>query len=293
MSPKGVAKFGPNFNFYHRVKGFFKEVAGADGVAAAIGRDGVTGATIREELRAYAAAAATGRYVCIRCSLLMRVCACSHACVFMHCHSRARPLPSPSTRAAEYCSDAFGKVAFPDAFEGADAGALYVARVTPSIHYTMGGVATNAAAELLYADMAEISRGMVVSPKDVRVTDFDVPESPASPSMAALGPVTPAPGVLSARHSSLDLRKVATAADPDFAVGPDQYAGVFETPVLRPVPRLFGAGEVTGGLHGGNRLAGNSLLECVVFGRIAGERAAATTLESAPALRADTWVPLT
>jgi len=36
---------------------------------------------------------------------------------------------------------------------------------------------------------------------------------------------------------------------------------------------LLAAGEVTGGLHGANRLAGNSLLECTVFGRIAGERA--------------------
>ena len=30
---------------------------------------------------------------------------------------------------------------------------------------------------------------------------------------------------------------------------------------------LYGAGEVTGGVHGGNRLGGNSLLECAVFGR--------------------------
>lgn len=36
---------------------------------------------------------------------------------------------------------------------------------------------------------------------------------------------------------------------------------------------LFAAGEVTAGVHGGNRLAGNSLLECVVFGRRAGEAA--------------------
>ena len=40
-----------------------------------------------------------------------------------------------------------------------------------------------------------------------------------------------------------------------------------------PVVGLFAAGEVTGGVHGSNRLAGNSLLECVVFGRIAGQRA--------------------
>jgi succinate dehydrogenase/fumarate reductase flavoprotein subunit len=40
------------------------------------------------------------------------------------------------------------------------------------------------------------------------------------------------------------------------------------------VPGLYGAGEVTGGVHGHNRLAGNSLLECVVFGRTAGRNAA-------------------
>ncbi|PVV02023.1 hypothetical protein BB560_003529 [Smittium megazygosporum] len=40
-----------------------------------------------------------------------------------------------------------------------------------------------------------------------------------------------------------------------------------------PINGLFAAGEVTGGLHGKNRLGGNSLLECVVFGREAGKRA--------------------
>ena len=40
------------------------------------------------------------------------------------------------------------------------------------------------------------------------------------------------------------------------------------------VPGLFAAGECTGGLHGANRLGGNSLAETVVSGRRAGEAAA-------------------
>jgi succinate dehydrogenase / fumarate reductase, flavoprotein subunit len=42
---------------------------------------------------------------------------------------------------------------------------------------------------------------------------------------------------------------------------------------------LYAAGEVTAGLHGANRLGGNSLAETVVFGRIAGEQAARHSAE--------------
>ena len=42
------------------------------------------------------------------------------------------------------------------------------------------------------------------------------------------------------------------------------------------VDRLFAAGEITGGVHGRNRMMGNSLLDCVVFGRRAGRAAAQT-----------------
>ena len=38
---------------------------------------------------------------------------------------------------------------------------------------------------------------------------------------------------------------------------------------------LYAAGEVTGGVHGGNRLGGTAVADFVVFGRIAGEQAAA------------------
>ena len=36
---------------------------------------------------------------------------------------------------------------------------------------------------------------------------------------------------------------------------------------------LFAAGEVAGGLHGNNRIGGNSIAETVVFGRQAGQQA--------------------
>merc|ERR1712100_350641 len=37
-----------------------------------------------------------------------------------------------------------------------------------------------------------------------------------------------------------------------------------------PIKGLYCAGEVAGGVHGNNRLGGNSLLDCVVFGRVTG-----------------------
>ncbi|CAE6430457.1 unnamed protein product [Rhizoctonia solani] len=47
-----------------------------------------------------------------------------------------------------------------------------------------------------------------------------------------------------------------------------------------PIPGLFAAGEVAGGVHGANRLGGSSLLGCVVFGRVSGDTAAAYLLNS-------------
>ena len=54
-----------------------------------------------------------------------------------------------------------------------------------------------------------------------------------------------------------------------------------------PILAFYAAGEVAGGVHGNHRLGGNSLLDCVVFGRVVGvacaqymlgDRAKATSL---------------
>jgi succinate dehydrogenase/fumarate reductase flavoprotein subunit len=47
------------------------------------------------------------------------------------------------------------------------------------------------------------------------------------------------------------------------------------------VPGLYASGEVTGGVHGENRLGGNSLMDVLVFGRIAGKNAAVYAKERA------------
>ena len=53
------------------------------------------------------------------------------------------------------------------------------------------------------------------------------------------------------------------------------------------VPGLFAAGEVAAGLHGANRLGGNSLSDLLVFGRRAGHYAAEHATRSAAAPRVD------
>ena len=45
------------------------------------------------------------------------------------------------------------------------------------------------------------------------------------------------------------------------------------------IPGLYAAGEVASGLHGANRLGGNSLSDLIVFGKLAGEHAAKRALD--------------
>jgi aspartate oxidase len=49
---------------------------------------------------------------------------------------------------------------------------------------------------------------------------------------------------------------------------------VIDTGAETTLEGVFACGEIAGGTHGRNRMMGNSLLECVVFGRRAGANAA-------------------
>ena len=60
-----------------------------------------------------------------------------------------------------------------------------------------------------------------------------------------------------------------------------QNGGIAMAPdgAVKGVPNLYAVGAVAGGVHGRNRLMGNSLLEIVVFGRRAGVAAAQRSRE--------------
>ncbi|QIK06769.1 fumarate reductase/succinate dehydrogenase flavoprotein subunit [Streptomyces sp. Je 1-4] len=83
----------------------------------------------------------------------------------------------------------------------------------------------------------------------------------------------------SMHHQFKELADVDITAEP-MEVGPTCHyvmGGVDvdpDTAAAHGVPGLFAAGEVAGGMHGSNRLGGNSLSDLLVFGRRAGLHAA-------------------
>ncbi|HZX02065.1 fumarate reductase/succinate dehydrogenase flavoprotein subunit [Kribbella sp.] len=90
----------------------------------------------------------------------------------------------------------------------------------------------------------------------------------------------------SMHHQFKELADVDITKEP-MEVGPTCHyvmGGVEVDPdtASSKVPGLFAAGEVAGGMHGSNRLGGNSLSDLLVFGRRAG-LGAATYVDSLPA----------
>ncbi|MEX2219151.1 MAG: fumarate reductase/succinate dehydrogenase flavoprotein subunit [Phycisphaerales bacterium] len=91
-------------------------------------------------------------------------------------------------------------------------------------------------------------------------------------------------------HQFKTLAGIDITKDP-MEVGPTTHYAMGGVKVegdtqMSTVPGLFAAGEVAAGLHGANRLGGNSLSDLLVFGRRAGEFAAKFAKENAE-VRAD------
>jgi succinate dehydrogenase / fumarate reductase, flavoprotein subunit len=93
-------------------------------------------------------------------------------------------------------------------------------------------------------------------------------------------------------HQFLQLANLDITKEP-MEVGPTTHyimggVRVDAETQMSSVPGLFAAGEVAAGLHGSNRLGGNSLSDLLVFGKRAGEFAAKFSRESNGGLISDT-----
>ena len=77
----------------------------------------------------------------------------------------------------------------------------------------------------------------------------------------------------------IDMRKVPILVYPTlhYQNGGLEIGGEGYT---KAIPNLLVAGEAVGGIHGRNRLMGNSLLDIIVFGRNAGKAAARRAAET-------------
>ena len=87
------------------------------------------------------------------------------------------------------------------------------------------------------------------------------------------------------RHLSADLQPIENPPFYSIRLSPKVHhcmggiqinanAEVISLETRQPIPGLFAAGEITGGVHGASRLGSNAIVECIALGRIAGRKAA-------------------
>jgi succinate dehydrogenase / fumarate reductase flavoprotein subunit len=146
---------------------------------------------------------------------------------------------------------------------------------------------TEEEADRWYADPDHNRRPPELLPRDevARANNAEVKAGRGSPHGGVLLDIAsrlPAEEILrrlpSMYHQFKELADVDITKEP-MEVGPAQHyvmGGVEVDPDTGEscVPGLFAAGEVSGGMHGSNRLGGNSLSDLLVFGRRAGQGAA-------------------
>jgi len=100
-----------------------------------------------------------------------------------------------------------------------------------------------------YNEMVKKGKDEAFGKKPTNLNPLDKPPFYASPTQAGV------------HHTMGGLRTKGTTGQVL-----DRYGKV--------IPRLYAAGEVTGGVHGTNRLGGNATTDCIVFGRLTGVNAA-------------------
>lgn len=211
---------------------------------------------------------------------------------------------------------------------GIEGDKLFVAVITPALHYSMGGLRISSSGQILRAtgDSAvpfqaipglfgagEVTGKQPRTNWGAKTFRFDDPwnvfEFEKAMQDRQKRNKTDKPASLPFRHGfSLALSLTNTLQFVLFDTRERDHCELMVTAVVK-LPELSVAlfppfvfllydprcGPVrSGGMHGDNRLAGNSLLECAVMGKVAGERAASVTIAGRVSpLLPDAWSTLT
>ena len=179
------------------------------------------------------------------------------------------------------------KLLYPDTLQYHPTGAAYPAQiygalVTEKVR-SVGAMLVNADGEVFMnpletRDVAAASiirecteRGKGVKTPAGQAVWLDTPMIELKNGKGTIEKRIPAMMRMFAKHG-IDIRKEPILVYPTLHY---QNGGLHITPDGQTdVENLFAAGEVVGGIHGRNRLMGNSLLDVIVFGRNAGQHAA-------------------
>ena len=186
------------------------------------------------------------------------------------------------------CSSDLAKLLYPDTLQYHPTGAafpaqIYGALVTEKVR-SVGAMLVNANGEVFMnpletRDVAAASiirectdrRNGVPTPEGFAVW-LDTPMIELKHGEGTIEKRIPAMLRMFGKHG-IDIRREPILVYPTLHY---QNGGLHITPDGQTdVENLFAAGEVVGGIHGRNRLMGNSLLDIIVFGRSAGKNAAA------------------
>lgn len=167
--------------------------------------------------------------------------------------------PSSGSSSASSSSAATGSASVPHR-------RFWLARITPAVHYTMGGVLIDTSGRALRATDSGNGGGYRA--------DADAASSTSSSSSSCSADSCAAPPAAASASAA------ATTSTPS-AAGPSGDLEMSRVSHGERIPALFACGEVSGGVHGKNRLGGNSLLDCVVMGRRVGAAAISTLAHDA------------
>lgn len=119
---------------------------------------------------------------------------------------------------------------------------------------------------------AELAEGLEMDPATLEATLATYNEAQASGNDAEFGRENMSASLAEGSYYAIQVTPSIHHTMGGLKIDPNTHVYNIEGEII---PGLYAAGEVAGGVHGGNRIGGNAVTDIIVYGRIAGQKAAA------------------